>query len=119
MVAISAEGLIVGAGDASGGEHTADPGIRRVGWAFCWLAADLGTGAVLPRATGGAGGAHPGRRQTVSRGEAWAFKAFLEESPASKAALYYADSSYVVKGFNKCCNGDLASNAPRCLEGHL
>ena len=77
-----------------------DPLLRRIGWAYAALS--LGDseplGAKEPAFV--RFGGLPGR-QTVNRGEIWAFKNFLADTAGAAITHYVFDSSYGVKGVNK------------------
>ena len=119
-------GPTYGFGDASGGKHTSDPRRRRVGWSMVILNTSKG---IVPSPdtvcswspVAGCQGPLPGRTQTVNRGEAWAFKVFLESTSGSVA--FITDSSYVVRGFNKLLahkmpksNGDIWTSIRRLIQ---
>ena len=111
-------------GDASGGEHTSDPRLRRVGW--CWVTVSWDTtgmedawhaglaGTSLSTAPGdawecvaGCSGALGGPHQSVNRGE---LMAFLSCVKATRGDLVFViDSKYVSSGWRKRVLGRLVS----------
>ena len=88
LLTASAGGTLTLATDGSGGAHSADPRLRRVGWG---VVAFL-DGEVVGTLFGSLSGA-----QTVNRAE---LRAFLAAAAATTAdALLLADSSYVLDGY--------------------
>ena len=85
----------VGFGDASGGEHTADPRLRRVGWSYVTFDPETWSNGQEPLS--GSSGGLPGDIQTVNRGELWALGCFLADT--SGDGTFVTDSQYVYRGF--------------------
>ena len=93
-----------GGGDASGGEFTSDPRLRRVGFATVFLefwrdGTELRWRTLELRAGGVAG------RQTVNRGELVALLEFARR--VLGVARFVTDSGYVARGFAKIVLGRL------------
>ena len=98
------EGQLVAAGDASGGPHSSDKRLRRVGWAYALFRAPEGLDIDVIDRVGVptiATGALPGTAQTINRGELFAFLRFLIGSRGVAKALFITDSAYVVKGVTR------------------
>ena len=94
-------------GDASGGENTSYPEIRRVGCAFVKIndEGDLVYGAHFPL---------PGPIQTVPRGELFVVLELVKHAFDGTDITYYTDNEWVFKTFNRgpkyacqCNNADL------------
>ena len=99
-----------GAGDGSGGVHSADPRLRRAGWAYVLVAA--GADAKPPpdaaregNAKRGRGGGLPGSElQSVNRAELRALLEFVLAYGGPGRDLHYVvDSEYVERGWGKGC----------------
>ena len=99
-----------GAGDGSGGVHSADPRLRRAGWAYVLVAA--GTDAKPPpdatregNEKRGRGGGLPGSElQSVNRAELRALLEFvLAHGGPGRDLHYVVDSEYVERGWGKGC----------------
>ena len=87
-------GLWLGGTDGSGGAHSADPQVRRVGWSFV-----VSDAALLPAAW--ARGALAGE-QTVPHSELEALRRLAECTRGSRGDLHvYVDNLGVVQGFRK------------------
>ncbi|CAK0891739.1 unnamed protein product, partial [Prorocentrum cordatum] len=98
-----ADGWLVAAGDASGGEYSKDPRLRRVssGWVV-FNSVDPTEAKVVA----GSRGALAGKRHSVNRGELMALKDVIIAAGGSyDKTRYTADSSYVVRGMDKLRGG--------------
>ena len=97
-LALEANGNLTLYGDASGGIHSGDARLRRVGGGIVQLAG-AGTFDIQWMRYGGL----PGSRQTTNRGEAWWLFEALKAAVRVKATKlkYITDSQYVFKGVHK------------------
>ena len=88
---------LLGCGDGSGGEKSADPRLRRVGWAWVLLKSHLAECAsdIVYTKTS----VLAGRRRTVNRSELAALVDFAASTEG--AATFVTDSSYVMAGVSK------------------
>ncbi|CAK0885715.1 unnamed protein product, partial [Prorocentrum cordatum] len=93
---------LLAAGGASGGEHTADPRLRRIarGWVILQT-----TELNKPMFVAGARGALAGWRQSVNRGELTALKELLAAASGYQKIRYTADSAYVMRGVRELIKG--------------
>ena len=87
------------AGDASGGRFSAHPRLRRIMWAVVAVnsGADPREGNLPLQSSGGFGGALPGPRQGINRGELFAFTEALRATEC-RDLNYVTDSAYVQRG---------------------
>ena len=92
QIPVDVSGLIVGT-DSSGGAHSADPRLRRMGWGIAVLSPQ--TSEVL----GGMHGNLPEGPQTIPRGELYAFLQLALHSLGEAPVVI--DSQYVVGGVHK------------------
>ncbi|CAK0828241.1 unnamed protein product [Prorocentrum cordatum] len=97
------DGWLIAAGDASGGEYTTDPRLRRVSWGWVVFSSVDPTEA---KVVAGSRGALAGWRQSVNRGELMALKDVIIAAGGYYDKIRYtADSSYVVRGMGKLRGG--------------
>ena len=106
---------VVAYSDASGGDFSSDPRLRRVGWGAAVWDAGAVPSSSPPRS--GILGALPGRRQTVNRGELWA--AIQALRLCSGFVRLVVDSKYVERGFNRLLAGARRFASNRDLWGVL
>ena len=92
---------LLGCGDGSGGSKSADPRLRRTGWAWVLLRSHHAINAsdIVYTKTS----ILPGRRQTVNRSELAALVDFAASTEG--AATFITDSGYVMAGVNKIRKG--------------
>ena len=102
------QSIVIGAGDASGGQCSADARFRRIGWGTCILDVSQGVSdghLETWRTVASQAGNLGGRRQTVNRGETRAFLAFLQLTRGAEFALYICDSEVVRRGHARLLQG--------------
>ena len=87
--------------DASGGQHTSDPRLRRIGWGA--VVVDLSSFEGLVACFGNL----PGPIQTVPRGELHAVRKITQALQLSSSVGVVIDCKYVVQGLHK---GPMASH---------
>ncbi|CAK0808313.1 unnamed protein product [Prorocentrum cordatum] len=97
-------GWLIAAGDASGGEYTMDPRLRRVAWGWVVMQPE---NVNEPMVVAGARAALGGWRQSVNRGELTALKELMVATANYKRVQYIADSSYVMRGVEKLRRGKM------------
>eukprot|EP00959_Pyramimonas_sp_CCMP1952_P013777 291149-Pyramimonas_sp.AAC.1 len=97
--------LLVG-GDASGGEHSADPRLRRIGWAYQVIQV-LSDPVLDVKLLDSRGGGIP-KKQTINRGETTALLRALEDLHELDTPMtFVTDSGYVLKGIPMISSGRL------------
>ena len=88
---------LLGCGDGSGGKKSADPRLRRAGWAWVLLKnhrAESASDIIYTKTS-----VLPGKRQTVNRSELAALVDFVASTEGP--ATFVTDSSYVMTGVSK------------------
>jgi ribonuclease HI len=94
----SSSDRLLGCGDGSGGDRSADPRLRRAAWA--WVTLNSHQAMSASDVTYSKMSVLPGRRQTVNRAELAALVDFAQSTEGP--ITYVTDSSYVMSGVARC-----------------